>query len=327
MNDCTSDLKEYLNAVLGYDVNIVPANERDINRLPLIIVNKYNVLIGTLFNRKIAFITTRKNVHAKIDELRKHIDIVKRTFNFPVVFVIESMKGYNRKRFIQRGISFIVPKKQMFLPELLIDFQDFAIGPRELPEKMTPATQYLLLYHLQIGSLEGQNFKEIAQRLNMGTMTITRAAYYLAEKGICEVIGTKDKHLHFGKEKYDLWKGVESLMQNPVKKQLHTSTRIEIENGIHSGINALSHYTDIADENKPYYALSIRNFEAFVKNNETIDFDEVEGDMVIEMWKYNPAILSKKGFIDPLSLYLIFREDTDERIQIVLNQLIDEVKW
>jgi len=325
--DAMNDLNEYFNEVLGYDLHVIPATNAEMNRLPLIIRNKYGILIGSFFERKIALLQAKNNHYTKVNELRKHIDIVKGVFNIPVVYVCETMKGYNRKRFIQRGISFIVPGKQMFMPELLVNLQDFALRPGKIPEAMTPLTQYLLLYHLQVAKLEGMNFKNIAQTLKLGTMTITRAANYLASKRICEVVGTKDKQLHFDKEGYELWNIVEPLMQNPLKKKVFATPLIHVENSVYSGINALAHYTDIAYDNKPYYALDKKAYDSLLKENKQLFIDEVDGETVIEIWKYNPKGLAIEEFVDPLSLYLIYRNDTDERVQIVINQLIDEMKW
>lgn len=322
-----NDLNEYFNEVLGYDLHVITARDGDMNRLPLIIRNKYDILVGSFFERKIAFLQAKNNHHTKLNELRKHIDIVRDVFHVPVVYVCDTMKGYNRKRFIQRGISFIVPGKQMFMPELLVDLQDFAIRPGKIPETMTPATQYLLLCHLQVENLEGMNFKEIAQTLNLGTMTVTRTANYLASKRICAIAGTKDKQLHFDKGEYELWKDIEPLMQSPIKKKLFATPLINVENAMFSGINALAHYTDLADDNKPYYALDKKAYDNLLKENKQLLMDEVDGEMLIEVWKYNPKGLATGKFVDPLSLYLIYKDDTDERIQIVINQLMDEMKW
>jgi hypothetical protein len=52
-----------------------------------------------------------------------------------------------------------------------------------------------------------------------------------------------------------------------------------------------------------------------------------KSDVRIEVWKYNPRILSINGYIDPLSLYLCYREDTNERVAAEINELIHNRKW
>ena len=51
------------------------------------------------------------------------------------------------------------------------------------------------------------------------------------------------------------------------------------------------------------------------------------GDYRIEIWKYNPALLSKGEQVDRLSLYLSLKDSDDERVQKECDTLIDEMKW
>jgi len=48
---------------------------------------------------------------------------------------------------------------------------------------------------------------------------------------------------------------------------------------------------------------------------------------MLEQWGYDPVVLSDNGFIDPLSLYLIYRDYTDERVSYELNQMIKGIPW
>jgi hypothetical protein len=48
-------------------------------------------------------------------------------------------------------------------------------------------------------------------------------------------------------------------------------------------------------------------------------------DTTVEIWRYNPEPLSENGYVDKLSLFLIFREETDDRIQTELEQLINQI--
>jgi hypothetical protein len=55
--------------------------------------------------------------------------------------------------------------------------------------------------------------------------------------------------------------------------------------------------------------------------------ETVNGDYTIEIWKYNPMILSKdKRQVDYLSLYLSLKDNTDEESSYIANKLIKEVK-
>ena len=57
--------------------------------------------------------------------------------------------------------------------------------------------------------------------------------------------------------------------------------------------------------------------------NGIIQSEYEDGMARVEFWAYDPVKLSDNGFIDPLSLYLYYRNDDDERIQGELSRLID----
>jgi hypothetical protein len=54
---------------------------------------------------------------------------------------------------------------------------------------------------------------------------------------------------------------------------------------------------------------------------------EFGGSVCIEIWKYEAALLSRDDVVDPLSLYLCFRNEEDERVQRVLPELLECVHW
>jgi hypothetical protein len=46
-------------------------------------------------------------------------------------------------------------------------------------------------------------------------------------------------------------------------------------------------------------------------------------DVVVELWKYDPVLLSKDGMVDPLSLAMSFEGNEDERVQEAIEELLD----
>ena len=47
----------------------------------------------------------------------------------------------------------------------------------------------------------------------------------------------------------------------------------------------------------------------------------------IEIWKYDPKLLSHTGTVDKLSLYLSLKDNDDERVQIELDNLLNDIQW
>lgn len=41
----------------------------------------------------------------------------------PVIFVLRTVAAYNVRRLVRHRVNFIIPQKQMFIPDLLIDLK------------------------------------------------------------------------------------------------------------------------------------------------------------------------------------------------------------
>jgi hypothetical protein len=191
---------------------------------------------------------------------------------------------------------------------------------------MQPAAQLILLYHLQVEPLEGLNLGMIAEKLGYNPMTITRAAFYFHNTGLCKIEGTKEKFLKFNKTKRELWDFAEPKMTNPVNKTQFYTGFTNDQNLKKTNINALAHYTDLNDEQVEYLAMR-PDYERLIGGANLEPIDPMEGNICIEEWKYNPLLLTKTEYVDPLSLYLCFRENKNERIEMALEKLIKQFPW
>ena len=91
-----------------------------------------------------------------------------------------------------------------------------------------------------------------------------------------------------------------------------------------NSINKPTHFSAIIKKEKRFPFLNKQNL--FINANPT------EGNICLEVWKYNPGILSHTAIItelivDPLSLYLTLKNTPDERIEMALEQIIEQLKW
>ncbi|HLV30827.1 MAG TPA: hypothetical protein VKY57_04590 [Chitinispirillaceae bacterium] len=78
----------------------------------------------------------------------------------------------------------------------------------------------------------------------------------------------------------------------------------------------------------PVYATG-KEYYTVLKEQKRIKIVEnsFEAQAQLEIWYYNPEIFGKKNVVDDLSLFLSLREDTDERVQIALSELLEKFKW
>jgi len=315
---------KYLKDALGVEPEIKLLKTEKYKALPMYLLNEYTIKHIQLYHRDLLFVFVKSDFTT--EKLRKHLDIIRTAFNTIAVAVINHLEAYKRLRLIEKKVPFIIPGKQMYLPDFLIDLKEYGTKPRELPKTMQPATQLLILYHLQIEKLDGFNLKEIAEKLMYDGATITRASFFLHNTGLCTLQGTKEKSIHFNAEGKELWTKAEPFMQNPVRRIQYYSGWVDDDNIYNANINAIAQYTDLNDEIVEYYAVRPKYLK-FIGGANAKATGLLKGNICIEEWKYNPYFLTKTRYVDPLSLYLCFRGKPDERIEMALEQLIEKIKW
>ena len=319
-------LKKYLKKILNLNVGLYKIEKSELKKLPLYIVELYEIVISKLYKRDILFLFF-KSENNNITPLQyyKHMKLIEDKFNMPVVIVFESLESYNRKRLIEKQVGFIVIDKIIFIPQLLIYLKDFRDAIDLKKTSLRPADQFLLLFHLQKENLSNKNFKQIAEITNYSPMTITRAFYRLKELNLCEIKGTKSKTIIFEKDKKLLFGKAKKHFINPIKKRLYIEELPKNINLIKSGINALSFYSDLSDEDINYYAISYIDFNLLIKDKKINVVDKYESNNVLEIWKYPPVLLSNNEYVDVLSLYIIYKDDSDERVQMELENMVKNI--
>jgi hypothetical protein len=321
-----NEVVNYINEVLGARVTYKKIAPEKLKNLPFFLAKGYDFGEIRLYNLKIVLLSVKGDFTTEV--LRTHLTKVQSILNAVVVAVIPQVDAYKRLRLIEKRVPFIVPGRQMYMPDLLISLKEYGNSQVEdqQPANMQPAAQFILLYHLQVDPLEGLNLGTIAQKLGYNPMTITRAAFYFHNTGLCKIEGTKEKFLKFEKTKRELWDIAEPKMTNPINKtQFYTGYTLH-ESLKKTNMNALAHYTDLNDEPIDYLAMR-PGFGKFIVGVNLEPIDPMEGNVCIEEWKYDPELLTNTEYVDPLSLYLCFRENKNERIEMALEKLLEQILW
>ena len=312
-------LETYIQEVLGCQTVVVPLDKPLLNKLPLYITVAYSVGTISLLGRDICLLMSEKENEFTPEQLSRQKSIAEQVFGMTVVFVFNKIASYNMKRYIERKINFIVPQKQLFIPDLMMDIRKIAQRVASEPKELAPMAQLILFYHLQRETLNGMNIKQVAEKLEESYLNTNRAINNLRIFGLCDLQGGKEKLLSFDESKKALWEKALPILKNPVQKTVYTDSEL---NQIWSGMNAMAHYTMLNDERRKYYAISK---EAFRNLNVVTDLQY--GENRIEVWRYNPTLIAENGYIDRLSLFMLFKESNDERIETALDTLIEQQGW
>lgn len=237
--------------------------------------------------------------------------------HIPAVFYFDNLPTYERDRLVDKGVYFLVCDKFAFVPTLLANRR---LSNNEIPSQLLPSTQYLLLLHLQLSSIDRMTIKEIAKIAPYKYATLAKSAQQLAALGLAEfkADNSRNKRLTFIPDKRELWKKAQPYLSNPIKQSGYTDE--PLSSGLIGGIEALSYYSMLAGEDIP-----TRVFTTDVGmelKDRLSKFDDIQR---VEIWKYPP--IANDGYVDRLSLYLTLKDAPDPRVQKELEILLDKMPW
>lgn len=330
----------YIQETLGIQPTATPVAKSYLDRLPMYINETFKLYRTDLFNTEIILAELKNNDELSIQQTEKQVQQIKNLLNQKVVVVLENIQAYNRKRLIGKGINFIVPGKQLYMPDLLIDLRESFVHPktRQKNETLLPSAQFLLIYHIihrnQQWKLEEHSFKEIAQKLGYTPMAITNAIDNLKYNELVEVQGEKEKFIRFRYERNELWNIAQqqNLLVNPVIKTVFVDEKPKDLFLLRCNASALPEYTDLNPSRQEYFAIEKTVFYGLQKSNALVNPNDYEGRYALELWKYNPMTLveelpNDKTVVDPLSLYLSIKDSRDERIEMALDQILEKFIW
>ena len=321
-------LKRYLETISGVSPRLQPV---EVSHLPLFLRNRYKFYSAELFGRPWCLAQEDTSWDpGSAGEYEKQVETLRPLLNAPVVFILPALLSNTRSRMVQKGIPFIVPGSQAFLPGAIVDLRErFAKPGGKGRPSFTPTAQLVLLYHLEREPLSGLPLKSIAERLHYSAMMLSKVKDELEEAGICEVerVG-RSMALKFSAANRALWNLAQERMVSPVQKTRWVQWKNPGYPALLSGISALSRRTMISDDRLPTYALGPRMLESWLeKGFVTGCADSEEATASIEVWSYEPKLLGNDESVDPLSLYLSLRNSPDERVHQQLERLIEEVPW
>ncbi len=211
-------------------------------------------------------------------------------FAEPKGFLLPTCPAYERQRLIDKDVYFIASDKYVHLPMLLANER---IRKTKQAKVLTPVAQYLLLYHLQIESIEGLAARDLQDKMPYSYASITLGITCLEDLGLCQKVadGSKRKVIHFDKTGKDLWEQAQSVLINPVEERIFCDDLLSDEHYPACGINALAHYTWL-NPDPPVTKIG-----------------------------------TKTEWVDRLSLAVSLREDADPRVEGEVERLINDIEW
>jgi len=156
---------------------------------------------------------------------------------------------------------------------------------------------------------------------------MSRAVSQLISLDLAAAKPNKEKRITFKYRGKELWNQALPYLNSPVVRTLAVKTVERSLSRTASGLSALSAITPLDEGPVKYCSISAAEYRQLPVKPTIEDERDPEADR-LEIWSYNPNQLSFNGVADPLSLYLEFADETDERINKALEDLLKErLRW
>lgn len=316
MNVNVQNISEYIEKVVGAEVQIEPLDKAKKQALPVLITNAYHLLQCQLLGAEVSLMVC-KDANATPMQLKKHCAIVERALEMHAAVVLPEVKPYNMKRLVEARVNTIVPGRQLFMPSLLMDLR-VQRNPVEMQGKPMPVmAQVVLLCHLQKQNLNGMSAQPIAELMGVSYPNINRAVKWLADNHFVELTLGREKRMRFIREGKELWEQALPVLQSPVERVLRTDRMLD---AYVCGEEALAELTMLAEPQERHWAITKQKAQQL-----GAELHKEFGEHVVEVWRYNPKLMGENGMVDRLSLYLSLRDTEDERVRKEVKGLVS--KW
>lgn len=328
MDSIIQEFERYLSEVLGTKVISRPWKRR--NSVPFFLKELYSFYEVTLMNCTCIVLIHKTDVEIMPAELRKHIEKLQKKWNVICIYVCRTVASYNRKRLIKYHVPFVIPGKQMYLPDLGLDLREYFRESRSHGNVFCPATQAVVIYLLLNNEVATITPSFLAQQLDYAIMTMSRSLNELKKAGIIEEKRKwRERIVSIPGDRKIMWNKAKPFLCSPKKEKqcVHLKGTIDEKWVVLAGESGLSRYSMLQAPLVPVYAVSYKNW---IEKIRPLVREQIcnESEFELEIWRYDPTLFAQDGVADPFSLYLSLQDEvSDERIELALDEMMGAISW
>ncbi|MDY5521407.1 MAG: winged helix DNA-binding protein [Agathobacter sp.] len=273
-----------------------------------------------------ALINIIKESDLTIAAMKKQQKKYEEALQCPIAYEMVLNSVSMRNALVKNGVPFVDLPGNVFLPFMGIVLQDMYRKQFVKADKMMPATQMVFLELLYMEDEESALKSEVAKKLNLTKTSITRATAQLEEMGLIQQVksGTEIS-IKRNCSRKEYYENAKEYLINPVQKVI-TIMRYEATfESLSAGETALSQVSEL---NPPRIEeRAIYKGEEVIDQLEIVDarYEDLDACLNIQLWKYNPSYFAREGRVDPVSLACTFKGNEDERIEMSIEELLEEL--
>lgn len=324
------DVQAYLRETLGIAPKL--RHWSGASKLPYFLQDAFEVRELELLNHRVLLAIDKQTNKHGLASVRSQLDKLRQVAGVPAVYVTGALASYERKRLIEQKVPFMVPGNQLYLPDLGVDLREyFRQRPTAGDTALSPATQALLLVVLLRKPWHAEwQPAEVISDLGYTAMTLSRAVRELTGAGIAKVrTEGRTRWLQIEGTAADTWQRVMPLLSSPIKRRFWAQRipnwrppRVRL-----AGLSALARCSMIAEPQWPTYAIGPALWKTVTQADIEVLHEHLPGACEYEVWHYNPGLIKGSEIVDPLSLTLSLQGNSDERVQLALDELKEHLPW
>lgn len=318
---------DYLEETLG--ITTKPETWTGCTSLPVFMQSLYDCHTVFILNEHCLLLVSRGDEASTPATIRKHVALAGKKWHGSVVYVSSALASYDRRRLIQYKVPFVVPGNQLYLPHIGLDMREHFRQIQVGRKAFSPATQVMVLRALLAQDYGPFTSMQLARKLGYTPMTVKRA-FDEIEQAQISIIRRRGRERTFcfeytGRE---LWDISLPFLRDPVQRRVTAMFPPGAVSYPESGLTALSRYSMIGPPLSPTIAVSAEDWKAAKADPGLHEIDRADEDAYgVEIWRYDPTLLSAEHTVDRLSLFLSLRDSSDERIEAALDEMMESVQW
>lgn len=318
-----SDLEKY------FGLEVKELNSEKVQGLPIYmtaarVLKKYEVN-----NHIFIIVEIHKNDKYGVPALKKQLQKYHEATQLDVVFSFEEMTQVQRNALIKANVPFIALPEQLYIPFLgMLFFNKFHEKKTIKMDKMMPATQQVFLYLLYNKNEDPIMKSNVAEKVRLTRTSLTRATDQLLQmKLITQEKQGKEIYIRCVEQGRKLYELAKPFLINPVQKEIVVKESQTTKLMLKAGETALAEQTML---NMPFiieYAIYKGTMGLNDITPVDVQWEDNKNLIKLQLWKYNPNLFSKNEYVDPVSLICSFEKNKDERIEIQLDEFLEEIEW
>ena len=318
-------IKELLDSGFGLDAK---TEEITIKGLPLYMKTGRSFYLVTVDTYTFLVVEVSSTDSFGVIALQKQAAIYREKVNMEVAYLFSDLSKPQRDSLIKHRQAFIWKSGQLYLPFIGMIFQNsFSNKEKVSTKRMMPATQLLFLYMLYT-DLEYVIKKDAAEKLRLTKTSITRASAQLKAMDLIteETFGREIRMTSVSKGK-ELYAKAKPFLINPVQSRIQIAAKDNTKKLLVAGESALSMKSMLAAPKHEVFAVYKGDQLVNSLNRINKQWEGENGYTEIELWKYDPTLITSQTSVDVVSLTMSLSDNEDERVQGELEDLLEDYSW